>query len=228
MFPPKHRITRISISYKDFNGGSCVGEIDILDILAPHVLVIFKTLFECSFPIYSILPMDEFAFDDDKSMAANNTSGYNPRYIPGTDRLSLHAYGLAIDINPRENPYIVNGIVHPAEGNAYLDRHKNVQGMIEPIVPLFKEYGFIWGGDWTTTIDYHHFQMPRLFAVFLLSMDASCGKIWLDWYVSAEDNIRNDFIILLPKLLSVEKKTLLNIMEQGISVPSLAETLNDK
>jgi hypothetical protein len=42
-------------------------------------------------------------------MLADNTSAFNCRLVPGTGAWAQHAYGLAVDINPLENPEIRNG-----------------------------------------------------------------------------------------------------------------------
>lgn len=226
MVLPKNRIVRLSLPYRDFDGRQYVGDIDVLDILAPHITAIFKTIFTQNFPIYSMAVMEKFSFDDAMSMAANNTSGYNPRCIQGTDTVSMHAYGLAIDVNPRENPYIVDGVVYPEDGSSYLDRASSVPGMIEPIVPIFKDYGFMWGGDWATPTDYHHFQMPRVLAEFLVSMDSSLGQCWLDWYIGIENEDRIAFMDFLPGLILADKSLISNITTKGISITRIADILN--
>ena len=95
-------------------------------------------------------------------MQANNSSCFNFRKIDGSDLLSMHSYGLAIDINPVQNPFIQNGTILPLAGKEYLERELIRKGMVEPIINIFNKYGFtVWGGDWTTPRDYHHFQYPR-------------------------------------------------------------------
>jgi hypothetical protein len=48
--------------------------------------------------------VDVYSGDDDRSMAANNTSAFNCRKVAGTSKWSEHAYGRAIDVNPVQNP----------------------------------------------------------------------------------------------------------------------------
>ncbi|NND35346.1 MAG: M15 family metallopeptidase, partial [Saprospiraceae bacterium] len=82
-----------------------------------------------------------------------------------TDRWSSHAYGAAIDINPGQNPYVLNPDqsdfkVFPSGGERFLDRGNIRIGMVEPIVHIFKKHGFTeWGGEWESPLDYHHFQV---------------------------------------------------------------------
>ena len=78
--------------------------------------------------------------------------------------MSQHSYGIAIDINPVQNPYIKNNneiiIIQPQSGKDFLDRTNIRSGMVEEIVDLFKDHGFNWGGDWTSLKDYQHFEYP--------------------------------------------------------------------
>ena len=95
-------------------------------------------------------------------MAANNSSCFNFRKIDGSELLSMHSYGLAIDINPVQNPFIQKDKISPLDGKSFLNRRDEVAGLVEPIIDIFYKYGFtVWGGRWTTPIDYHHFQVPR-------------------------------------------------------------------
>jgi hypothetical protein len=104
-------------------------------------------------------PVDVYGGSDDASMAADNTSGFNCRYVAGTTRWSAHAYGLAIDVNTVENPYLVAGSVLPPAGTAFLDRAVHRPGMAVPggdLVTAFASVGWQWGGRWASP-DYQHF-----------------------------------------------------------------------
>ncbi len=161
------RLKLIEISHISFEGNIQSGEIIVLDKLAQSVLRIFEELMIIKFPIHSAYLIDKYEGDDEKSMAANNSSSFNFRMIAGSTKFSMHAYGLAIDINPVQNPYIeikddAYVQVHPKSGVDFLNRSNIRPGMVESIVPIFKKYGFSeWGGNWNKPIDYHHFQVPR-------------------------------------------------------------------
>ena len=62
--------------------------------------------------------IDDYGGDDDRSMAANNTSGFNCRRVAGQSSWSAHAYGEAIDLNPVQNPYVRPGSITPPAGGA--------------------------------------------------------------------------------------------------------------
>ena len=87
------------------------------------------------------------------------------RTIAGTNRLSKHGQGLAVDINPRYNPCVrtKNGIttVEPQNGSAYVDRNADFSYKItegDLCLQLFLEHGFTWGGSWNSVKDYQHFE----------------------------------------------------------------------
>jgi D-alanyl-D-alanine carboxypeptidase len=95
-------------------------------------------------------------------MAADNTSGFNCRDAVGAGpkRWSAHAYGLAIDVNTVENPYLDGDRVLPPAGRAYLDRARARPGMAVPggrLVDASAAVGWQWGGRWATAPDYQHF-----------------------------------------------------------------------
>jgi hypothetical protein len=95
--------------------------------------------------------------DDDRSMAADNTSAFNCRFVGGTTRWSMHAYGEAIDVNPVENPYVRGSAVSPPAGRAYLDRARERKGMAVAngvLVRAFAAVGWKWGASFG---DYQHF-----------------------------------------------------------------------
>jgi hypothetical protein len=107
-------------------------------------------------------PVDAFRGDDNRSMAADNTSGFNCRYAvaPGPKQWSVHAYGEAIDVNTVENPYIEGGVVRPPAGRRYRNRAYVRPGMAEPngvLVQAFRSVGWQWGGRWLSSPDYQHF-----------------------------------------------------------------------
>ena len=153
----------IRLKYYDFEGRVHEdGELIVNRALAQEVTEIFYKLYQAKYPFTSIRLVDEYgeAADDNLSMAANNTSAFNYRYVTGTDTLSLHSYGYAIDINPRLNPYIAGGRVAPENGADYADRSLNLPGMIDTddlCYRLFSENGWRWGGNWEGDKDYQHF-----------------------------------------------------------------------
>ena len=156
----------IKIIHYNFDLDIKNGEIMVHKNVADNVIEIFKKLFEIKFPIHSVKLINEFQGNDYASMEANNSSAFNFRNIPNSNLISMHSYGLAIDINPVQNPYILEDsgkeIVLPDIGRNFLDRKNHRPGMVtEEIVHIFANNGFSdWGGNWSKA-DYHHFQLPR-------------------------------------------------------------------
>ncbi len=159
---PIQRLKLLNVSHYNFEYEVTAGQIIVLDSMVNSVISIFKELFNLKFPIHSIRLIDEFDGDDELSMDANNSSCFNFRKIEGSELLSIHSYGLAIDVNPLQNPFIQEGKIFPSSGKEFLDRSNKRPGMVEPIVEIFYDFGFtVWGGNWQEPVDYHHFQVPR-------------------------------------------------------------------
>lgn len=154
----RDHLTIVTVPYVSFAEIRGEGQLVVHEALAEEVRDIFQRLFEMQFPMQKIVPIVAYGWDDAVSMADNNTSAFNYRVIAGTNRLSHHATGRAIDINPLQNPYIgVNGIAAPP-GAVY---NPAQQGTItDDVVSLFKSYGWEWGGDWSDRKDWQHFEKP--------------------------------------------------------------------
>lgn len=152
----------VHIRYVDFEGAEQEGELLVHRLVADDVLTVFYTLFEARYPLASVRLVDDFgeAFDDNVSMSQNNSSAYCCRRVTGSRKFSLHAYGLAIDINPVQNPYVNGRKVSPEEGRPYVDRTLGERGMIthdDLCYRLFTGLGWTWGGDFAGDPDYQHF-----------------------------------------------------------------------
>lgn len=158
----------MNVLYYDFNGEVQTGELICNKGIARDLVEIFYELYLNEYQIEKIRLIDEYAGDDTASMEDNNTSCFNYRVVDGTNSLSKHALGCAIDINPFYNPYIVfdktgngNDYISPKGSEIYVDRSQNFPYKIDEndlCYKLFKEHGFTWGGDWNSCKDYQHFQ----------------------------------------------------------------------
>jgi hypothetical protein len=148
------------------------GELVVLDAVADHVLAIFAELRARRFPLQQARLMNAYDGEDDASIEANNTSALNDRRVLGTNALSMHAYGVAIDINPIQNPSYdrVSGarVLVPKAGFAYATRTPLRPGMAESVVGIFAAHGFtVWGGRFRDA-DYQHFSIERALVEKLL------------------------------------------------------------
>ena len=155
-------LVRLRLAYWDFGGRRRLGDLVVARRSARAVSAAFARLYGEHFPIRSIRPVSTFGGSDDRSMAADNTSGFNCRKAvsAGPAHWSAHAYGLAVDVNPVENPYREGGRWLPPAGARFADRTAPRPGMAVPggtLISAFTDVGWQWGGRWAATPDYQHF-----------------------------------------------------------------------
>jgi len=148
----------VDVEYLSFDGFVHAGQIVVHKDLVADVKELFASLLSMQFPIQSAVPILAYGWDDEKSMLANNSSAFCYRPVMGTDRLSNHSYGRALDINPLLNPYFAkDGNIYPA-GATYNPLVPGTIASNDAVVALFREKGWEWGGDWEAVKDYQHFQ----------------------------------------------------------------------
>ncbi len=166
---PREELRYLRVLHKDIDGNVKQGEMVCHQSIAQDLIEIFQALYEANYPIERMELVDEYDADDEQTMSANNSSAFNFRFISYTNIPSHHGLGVAVDINPRYNPYVkmVKGekkewlSIEPANGADYVDRSRSFPYKIEPddlCCRVFKEHGFTWGGDWTDSKDYQHFE----------------------------------------------------------------------
>ena len=161
----KEQLRYLRMLYYGFDDKTHVGEMIVNVSIAEDIKDIFYLLYQEKYQIERMVLVDEYQADDVLSMAANNTSSFNYRKIDGMSVMSKHSRGMAVDVNPKQNPYvrIINGEVNcqPQSGEIYMDREKDFPHKIDHedlCYCLFRTYGFTWGGDWEDMKDYQHFQ----------------------------------------------------------------------
>ncbi|MGI8686547.1 MAG: M15 family metallopeptidase [Acidimicrobiales bacterium] len=150
----------VTVSHWGFDGRPQVGELVVHVRSADALVGVFERLFRARFPVERMRLVDEYGADDDRSMAANNTSAFNCRTVAGSTRWSEHAYGSAVDVNPVQNPYVTRSGVSPPAGAAHTARSASTPGLITrdgPVVAAFAAIGWGWGGSWSSGKDYQHF-----------------------------------------------------------------------
>ena len=150
----------VTLSHHGFDGEVHTGEILVNVAEAEGVVEVFRKLFEAGFPIEQMQVTKLEEIDDHPTGDFNQTGSFACRPAVGSSNWSLHAYGLAVDINPFHNPYTRNDLVIPELASAYVDRENVRPGMIyddDVVVAAFAEIGWSWGGDWTNLKDWMHF-----------------------------------------------------------------------
>lgn len=161
----RETLALVDVDYVSYDDRLHRGQVVIHRQHADDVRSLFASFLRIGFKVFRAVPVSLYSWSDDLSMTANNSSAFNYRFIKDTDRLSNHSFGTALDLNPAQNPYILNttpGVpprIFP-EGAVY---DLSVPGTVTPeVVTLFRELGWKWGGDWETPIDYQHFEKPIL------------------------------------------------------------------
>ena len=170
-YPQKCGIARselryLELSHYDFDGEEHIGQMVCNRQIADDLLYIFRKLYEAEYPIARMRLIDDYDASDQRSMADNNTSCFCYRRIAGSETLSKHSRGMAVDVNPLYNPclYVRSGRVLPPEGKPYAhnrSKRKDITGMIDAsdlCYRLFISRGFRWGGSWRSLKDYQHFE----------------------------------------------------------------------
>src|SRR5438094_805462 len=97
--PRWDQLAYLIVDHVTFDGGSARGELVVAAALVDKTLELFRRLWQLGFPIRHMRLVDEYGASDEASMAADNTSAFNFRCVAGTNDLSQHALGRAIDIN---------------------------------------------------------------------------------------------------------------------------------
>lgn len=159
-------LSYVVVQYVGFDSETHEGEIICNNAITEDLVEIFYELYRNEYQIESIALIEEYDGNDYASCEANNTSCFNYREVVGSNSLSKHALGLAIDINPLYNPYITYNSdgtenVYPENAADYADRSKSFPYKIDEndlCYKLFTEHGFTWGGHWNSVKDYQHFQ----------------------------------------------------------------------
>jgi hypothetical protein len=154
---PLSQLRRVTVTHWGFDGRVHRGELVVNERVAAPVLSVFRRLYALHFPIRRVVPIDD---------GNDATSGFSCRRAAGSPcpgakpsgGWSMHAYGEAVDLNPRENPYTGCGVTRDRGALPYLDRTRVRRGMVTgDVVAAFRAIGWAWGGDWSGTKDYMHF-----------------------------------------------------------------------
>lgn len=169
---PLDGLRLLHFNYWGFGGAVQRGPMVVNASVADDVLRVFEQLFDARFPIKRVALASEFhpaRFEQHRRITSHRsvTASFNCRPVvtplgPGDD-YSQHAYGLAIDLNPLQNPYVTtDGFVRNRAAEPYTVRSRHLEGMIhegDVVVRSFAAIGWEWGGNWSGDKDYMHFSL---------------------------------------------------------------------
>lgn len=173
----------IKMLHYNYNNEIVVGEMIVNKVILEEIKQIFKELFNIKYQINSMKLIDDFWIENDaiktdrNSIINNNSSCFCYRKISKTEKLSNHAFGIAIDINPLDNPYTPikkdgsfdeSNLTH-YEKSILINREEKAKKnphiitLNDNICKIFKKYGFECGGIWPLKYknkarDWQHFE----------------------------------------------------------------------
>jgi hypothetical protein len=157
----------LTVSYRGFDGRAKTGQLVVNKNAAPPLASVFRRLYGLHFPIRHMGLADMYGPIRSRPRDGDVSGSFECRQaVPspcvggrGTGSWSMHAYGLAVDLNPVENPYVGCGESRDPASRPYRDRSRHRPGMVTPrVVGAFRSIGWGWGGAWAgNTKDYMHF-----------------------------------------------------------------------
>jgi hypothetical protein len=150
----------VTVSFRGFDGRAHTGELVVNRGVAAGVVSVFARLYAARFPIEEMRLVTGADLTAHPTGDGNNTAAFVCRAARKQTRWSAHAYGLAVDVNPFQNPYRRGSLVLPELASAYLDRDRYRPGMIhpgDPVTRAFAAIGWTWGGTWRSPKDLMHF-----------------------------------------------------------------------
>jgi hypothetical protein len=155
------RLRLITMTYRGFDHKVHTGRLVVNSAVTGKLIRVFRRLFAIRYPIRRMVPVDAYQGSDFASIEADNTSAFNCRDATGSSSWSEHAFGLAVDLNPCENPYVsADGYEAHKRCRKYVDRSLHDRGVIhagDKVVRAFASVGWAWGGAWQGVRDYQHF-----------------------------------------------------------------------
>jgi hypothetical protein len=150
----------LTVSFRGFDGRAHTGELVVHQRVARQVVGVFQRLYQARFPIEEMRLVTTADLDAHPTGDGNNTAAFVCRAARQQTRWSAHAYGLAVDVDPFQNPYRRGDLVLPELASAYLDRRNLRPGMIrrgDVVTTAFAGIGWTWGGSFRSPTDLMHF-----------------------------------------------------------------------
>lgn len=158
---PLNDLRYLTLTFRGFDGLAHLGEMVVAASVAQDMVSVFDELFAADFPIEEMRLVTTADIEAPATGDGNNTAATVCRLTTGSSTtVSAHALGIAIDINPFMNPYLKGDVVLPERASAYLDRQRDLPGMIiegSVAVRAFDRIGWTWGGRFNSLLDYQHF-----------------------------------------------------------------------
>jgi hypothetical protein len=159
----------LTVSHWGFDNVVHTGQLIVRFDVAVPLAKVFRRLYARHFPIRHMRLADMYGPARSRTDSGDISGAFHCRQsVPSpctggsrSGHWSNHAYGYAVDLNPRENPYVGCGRVRDPRSEPYIDRSRLRKGMVTPqVVAAFRSIGWGWGGAWIgSTKDYMHFSI---------------------------------------------------------------------
>lgn len=157
----------LTVTHWGFDGRAHTGRLVVNAAAVAPLRRVFHQLYRLHFPIRHLDlasvygPVKHRPHDNDASGSFECRQAVPSPCVggTGTGTWSMHAYGLAVDLNPVENPYVGCGMSRDPAARRYRDRTRHRRGMVtRRAIKAFASVGWGWGGGWSgNTKDYMHF-----------------------------------------------------------------------
>jgi hypothetical protein len=165
VWPSQLRV--LSFRYYGFDRETHIGQIVVNENVAQPLATVFHKLLVLRFPIRDAAfastygPHPDQSGDVTASFECRDAAASPCSSSATTHHWSMHAYGEAVDLDPRENPYVGCGMTRDKTALSYLKRSWHRPGMVTPaVLHAFESIGWGWGGSWVgSTKDYMHFSI---------------------------------------------------------------------
>lgn len=158
----RDQLAWVRVTFRGFDDERHTGELLLDRDVADDVVQVFGRLWRADFPLEELRVTRRDELDAAPTGDGNNSGAFVCRPVVGGTTYSQHAYGLAVDLNPFQNPYTKGDVVLPELASSYLDRDRRRPGVYDAdsvVVQAFAEIGWTWGGTWRTAQDRHHFSL---------------------------------------------------------------------
>ncbi len=159
----------LTVTHRNFDGKPRTGQLVVNKRAARPLQQVFRKLYGLYFPIRNLSLTASYARPAERPAGPDISGSFECRKAAAspctrattTQSWSNHAYGLAVDLNPVENPYVGCGQSRNPRAQRYRDRSRHRRGMVtRQVVAAFASVGWGWGGSWTgNTKDYMHFSV---------------------------------------------------------------------
>jgi len=162
------QLSLLRFNYWDLEGAVERGPMVVNSSVATQVLWVFRQLFDARFPLQHVALARAFSqrqLENHPNSHGSTTASFNCRPVVTPEgagaTFSQHSYGLAVDLNPLQNPFVrADGWTRNRYARPYVDRSKDLPGMIhtgDVVTRSFAAIGWGWGGEWSGDKDYMHF-----------------------------------------------------------------------